>query len=145
MLRGLAILTFMMLGLFSTELVVIGDKNFPKNNLTKQEIKAIFLDKKRFINESKVLVMNHKYQNPLRLCFEKNILEKSKRSLEKYWRKAYYQGKRPPKIISSNEMLFLYLESVQPSIGYSDLNATFDKEVKVLYRVECEDEFEKRV
>jgi ABC-type phosphate transport system substrate-binding protein len=138
MLRVLVFLIFIILEVFSLELVVIGDKNFPENNLTKQEIKAIFLNKKRFIFKLKLLVMNHKSNHPLRLCFEKHILEKSKRSLEKYWRKAYYQGQKPPKIISSNEMLFLYLESVQPSIGYSELNATFDKEVKVLYRVECD-------
>ncbi len=125
-------------GLFSLELVVVGDKNFPEDNLTKETIKAIFLDKKRFIGESKVLVMNHEHENPLRICFEKNILEKSKKSLERYWRKAYYQGKRPPKIISSNEMLFLYLQSVQPSIGYVEFNATLDKELKVLYRIGCE-------
>jgi len=125
-------------GLFSLELVVIGDKNFPENNLSKETIKAIFLDKKRFIGESKVLVMNHEHENPLRICFEKNILEKSEKSLERYWRKAYYQGKRPPKIVSSNEMLFLYLQSVQPSIGYVDVNATLDKEFKVLYQIECE-------
>ena len=126
-----------MLKLCSTELVVIGDENFPENNLTIQQIRAIFLDKKHFIKEEKILVMNHKVNHPLRQCFEKKILKKTKRSLERYWRKAYYQGKRPPKIISSNTMLFLYLKSVQPSIGYVDLNATFDKEIKVLYRVEC--------
>ena len=127
-----------MLKLCSTELVVVGDKNFPDNNLTIQQIRAIFLDKKHFIKKEKILVMNHKVNHPLRQCFEKKILKKTKRSLERYWRKAYYQGKRPPKIISSNKMLFLYLQSVQPSIGYVDFNATFDKEVRVLYRVRCE-------
>ena len=138
MVRYFISLVLMTGGLFSLELVVVGDKNFPEDNLTKETIKAIFLDKKRFIGESKVLVMNHEHENPLRICFEKNILEKSKKSLERYWRKAYYQGKRPPKIISSNEMLFLYLQSVQPSIGYVEFNATLDKELKVLYRIGCE-------
>ncbi len=138
MVRYFISLVLMTGGLFSLELVVVGDKNFPEDNLTKETIKAIFLDKKRFIGESKVLVMNHKHEKPLRICFEKNILEKSKKSLERYWRKAYYQGKHPPKIISSNEMLFLYLQSVQPSIGYVEFNATLDKELKVLYRIGCE-------
>jgi ABC-type phosphate transport system substrate-binding protein len=137
MLRVLLLLIFIRLELFSIELVVIGDKNFPENNLTRQEVRAIFLDKKRFINEKKILVMNHKVSHPLRQCFEKNILKKTKRSLERYWRKAYYQGKRPPKIVSSEEMLFLYLDGVSPSIGYSDINATIGREVTVLYRVEC--------
>jgi len=126
------------LQLSSFELLVIADKQFSENNLTKEEIQSIFLDKKRFINEEKILVMNHKPDHPLRRCFEENILEKTERSLERYWRKAYYQGKRPPKVISSIEMLFLYLNSIHPTIGYSDANATLTEEVRVLYRVECE-------
>ena len=123
--------------LFSFELLVVGDKNFPENNLTIEEVRAIFLDKKRFINEEKILVMNHETNHSLRKCFEENILEKTERSLERYWRKAYYQGKRPPKVVSSMEMLFLYLNSIHPTIGYSDVNATLNQEVRVLYRVEC--------
>jgi len=138
MLKILLLLIFIMLELCSIELVVIGDKNFSENNLTIQQIRAIFLDKKHFIKEEKILVMNHKANHPLRQCFEKEILKKTKRSLERYWQKAYYLGKRPPKIISSTNMLFLYLDTVHPAIGYSDLNATFDREVKILYRVECE-------
>jgi len=138
MLKSLFLLSLYFHFLFSQELLVIGDKSFVNQNLTKSEIKAIFLDKKRFIGASKILAMNYESHHPLRSCFEKNILEKSERSLEKYWRKAYYKGKRPPKIISSEEMLFLYLESVQPSIGYIDFNSSIGKEVTVLYRLECE-------
>ena len=137
MLKNLFFLSFFFHFLFSQELLVIGDKSFAEHNLTVSEIKAIFLDKKRFLEGSKILVMNYESHHSLRSCFEKNILEKSERSLEKYWRKAYYKGKRPPKIISSEEMLFLYLESVQPSIGYIDSNSTIPNELLVLYKVEC--------
>jgi len=121
----------------SQEILIVGDKNFPKESLTLHEIRAIFLDKKRFVGDKKILVMNHAFNHPLRVCFERNILKKSQQSLERYWRKAYYQGKRPPKIIKSIEMLFAYLDSVTPSIGYSDANTTTSIEVKVLYRTEC--------
>jgi hypothetical protein len=125
--------------LLSEDIVVVGDKNFPKDELNIQEIKAIFLDKKPvFVGEYKALVMNYEFDHPLRHCFEKSILKKSQRSLERYWRKAYYKGKQPPKIIKSIAMLFGYLEEVRPSIGYSDANATIDKEVKILYRGKCE-------
>ena len=123
--------------LMAQELVVVGDKNFPEENLTKEEIKSIFLDKKRFIDGEKVLVMNYEYNHPLRLCFERTILEKSERSLERYWRKAYYNGKRPPKVVTSVEMLLSYFENVHPTIGYFDANETVDKGLKVLYKGEC--------
>jgi hypothetical protein len=132
-------LTLFILGLSSRELVVVGDKNFPEKNLTRSEIKAIFLNKKRFIQDQKILVMNHHVNHPLRLCFEKEILGKTERILERYWRKAYYQGKRPPKVVSSTKMLFLYLDSVHPAIGYSDLNATLNTELIILYQISCKD------
>jgi hypothetical protein len=131
------LLILFLIELSSRELVVVGDKNFPENNLTRSEIKAIFLNKKRFIENEKILVMNHKVNHPLRLCFEKEILGKTERILERYWRKAYYKGKRPPKVVSSTKMLFLYLDSVHPAIGYSDANATLNTELIILYRVSC--------
>ncbi|HIO95351.1 MAG TPA: hypothetical protein EYG67_00840 [Campylobacterales bacterium] len=138
MLRTLLLILLLGRLLISEEIIVIGDKNFPKETLTIQEIRAVFLDKKRFfIGEKKVLVMNYKFHHPLRNCFEKNILKKSQRSLERYWAKAYYQGKQPPKIIKSIPMLLGYIENVHPSIGYSDVNATFGKEIKILYKGEC--------
>ena len=123
--------------LMAQELVVVGDKNFPEENLTKEEIKSIFLDKKRFIDGEKVLVMNYEYNHPLRLCFERTILEKSERSLERYWRKAYYNGKRPPKVVTSVEMLFSYFKNVHPTIGYIDADTHIDENLKILYRGEC--------
>ena len=129
--------TLFVVGLSSKELLVIGDKNFPEENLTVEEIRAIFLDQQRFMGEERILVMNHTLNHPLRQCFEEKILEKRERSLERYWRKAYYQGKRPPKVVSSMEMLFLYLNSIHPTIGYSDVNSTLNQEVRILYRVEC--------
>ena len=136
--KKLLFLTLLTIELSSVELVVIGDKNFPKKSLTASEIKAIFLDKRRFINRKKILVMNYKSNHSLRQCFEREILKKRERSLERYWRKAYYQGKRPPKVVSSEEMLFLYLDGVHPAIGYSDFNDTLDKEVTILYKIECD-------
>lgn len=141
MLKILSLLIFIVLKLYSIELVVIGDKNFSENNLTTEEIRAFFLDKKHFTQDrgEKILVMNHKVNHPLRQCFEKKILKKTKRSLERYWRKAYYQGKHPPKVVSSNEMLFSYLDTIHPSIGYSDVNETIESNVTLLYRVYCEE------
>ncbi len=134
------ILFFMLLSLLLTsqELIVVGNNSFPLKSLSKEEIKAFYLSKHRFIEEEKVLVMNFENSNDLRTCFEKNILEKSKRSLERYWRRAYYKGKRPPKVVKSNEMLFSYLEAVAPSLGYCDANISLEHNVTVLFRVSCD-------
>ncbi len=122
---------------FAKELVVVGNRTFPKQSLTLKEIQSIFLSKKRFISGDKVLVMNFEANTPLRRCFEKSILKKSQSSLERYWRKAYYQGKHPPKVVKSLEMLFSFLKKVNPSIGYIEAGDIEDKNISILYREEC--------
>ena len=134
----MVLLMLFILPIFSTELVIIANKDFPKSSLTQDEIQDFFLDKRHFIIGKKVLVMNFELSSSLRSCFERHVLKKSKRSLKRYWRKAYYQGKRPPKIIQSIEMLFSYLDKVAPSIGYSDSSDTVDENVTVLYKVTCD-------
>lgn len=119
------------------ELVVIADKHFNDKNLTIAEIGDIFLSKQRFIDGKKILVMNHNFDHPLRHCFEETILKKSRRSLERYWQKAYYKGIRPPKVVKSTKMLFSYLDNVHPSIGYIDVNETANQEFVILYKGVC--------
>lgn len=137
MMRLLFFILFLITLTWGQKLIVVGDKDFSENNLTQQEVKAIYLDKKRFIGGEKILAMNYEFHHPLRLCFEKNILEKSERSLERYWRKAYYKGKRPPKVVTSVEMLFSYFENIHPSIGYVDENETLTKDIKIFFQVDC--------
>ena len=121
------------------QIAIVVDKNFPKSSLTKDEVRAIFLSKKRFIHQKKILVMNYKPNSIVRECFEKNILKKSKSSLNRYWLKAYYQGKRPPKVITSYKMLLLYLNRVTPAIGYTIIQQNLEKKVKIVFKIECED------
>jgi hypothetical protein len=119
------------------EVVIIGDKSFKDKNITLEEIKDIFLVKKRFLDGKKILVMNYEYDNPMRHCFEKMVLKKSSRSIERYWQKAYYRGIRPPKIIKSTTMLFNYMQEIQPSIGYLYKEEKFPKDTTILFQVEC--------
>ncbi len=124
--------------LIAEEIVVVGDESFREQNLTKKEIQAIFLDKKSFINGEEILVMNYEFDHPLRRCFEKTILEKTPRSLERYWRRAYYKGKRPPKVLKSLEMLLSFLKRIQPSIGYLAVSELDENNVTILYKEECQ-------
>ena len=123
--------------LIAQEIVIVADENFAEQNLTKKQIQAIFLDKKRFMQGEQILVMNYEFDHPLRKCFEKTILEKTQRALEEYWRRAYYKGKRPPKVLKSVAMLLSFFERVQPSIGYMDANESKKRNMKVLYREKC--------
>lgn len=121
------------------ELHIISDKSFQDRNITLQEIKDIFLAKKRFLDGKKILVMNYKYDNTLRHCFEQSILKKSPRSIKRYWQKAYYRGKRPPKIINSSKMLFSYMQKIQPSIGYVTKHENLPEYTLTLFEVTCKE------
>ncbi|CAA6824825.1 MAG: Unknown protein [uncultured Sulfurovum sp.] len=126
-----------MVSLQAQELFIVTDKGFQEGNITIQEVKEIFLGKKRFINGKKILVMNYEFNHSVRRCFEKTVLKKSVRSIERYWQKAYYKGLRPPKIVKSEEMLFSYMQEVQPSIGYIEKTDNLAAYLKVLFTIEC--------
>ena len=128
----------LVISLQGQELFIVTDKDFQEENITIEEVKDIFLGKKRFINGKKILVMNYEFDHSVRRCFEKMVLKKSVRSIERYWQKAYYKGLRPPKIVKSEEMLFSYMQEVQPSIGYIKKNDNLAKYLKVLFTIECQ-------
>ncbi len=124
--------------LYPWEIFIVANKRFPKNDLTPKAVKAIFLDKKRFSGGKKILAINYAFNDPLRECFERTVLKKSRRQLELYWLKAHYKGKRPPKVVKSEKMLLKYLQKVDMAVGYT---ATPPKEgdmTKILYKSRCE-------
>ncbi len=130
------LLLFLTLG-FGRDITVIAHNNFPKDHLNAKMIKAIFLDKKRFIADKKLLPINYPFDDVLRECFERSILKKSRYSLESYWRSAHYKGKSPPKVVKSKEMLFKYIENVDMAIGYIDTKSLQDTNFKILYKGHC--------
>jgi len=113
---------------------IIANKNFPQKSLTKKEIKAIYLDKKHYIKGKKLLPLNLSHDNPLRREFEKNILQKSRSYLQKYWLKAHYKGHRPPKVLKSKASVISFVKKLENTIGYVDINISNIKEIKILYK-----------
>ncbi len=131
------ILLIFTLMLPAKELCIVASKSFPLNHISRTTLKAIFLDKKHLIRGEKILPINYNFHHPLRKCFEKNILRKSRRSLERYWLRAHYNGKRPPKVVSSSATLLEYLQKVPGAIGYIDTKSSHNPALKILLRVPC--------
>ena len=132
------LLSFAIMYAWAQEIIIIAHDNFPRDHLSAKKIKAIFLNKKRFIDGKKLLAINYEFNHPIRECFEREILKKDRRSLEVYWSKAHYKGKRPPKVIQSKKMLLSYLRKIDAAIGYIDKDTDIDKKFKVLYKQECQ-------
>jgi ABC-type phosphate transport system substrate-binding protein len=113
------------------EYVVISNKNM--KDLSESEIKAIFLKKLTFANDTKVVPINLKARDPLRLKFEKKVLHMSFQRLKSYWTKQHYLGHRPPVSMKSQESIKAFVKKVKGSIGYIKANRV-DNSVKVMYR-----------
>jgi len=121
--------------LFSQSLYIIANKNFPKEQLTKKEIQTIYLDQKRHIDGKKLIPLNFGHDDPLRNSFEKTILQKSRKYLERYWIKAHYKGHRPPKVLKSKVALLSFIKELNTAIGYVDGNISDLNDIKILHQV----------
>ena len=117
--------------IFANEYVVISNKNMDK--LSKVQIKAIFLKKITFIDDTKVVPISLGARNPLRLKFESEILSMSFVRLKSYWTKQHYLGKRPPISMKSQESIKAFVKKVDGAIGYID-SSKLDSSVKEIYR-----------
>lgn len=116
---------------FADEYVVISNKNM--KDLSDNEIKAIFLKKLTFANDTKLVPINLEARDPLRLNFEKKVLHMSFQRLKSYWTKQHYLGHRPPVSMKSQESIKAFVKKVEGSIGYINANRV-DDSVKVMYR-----------
>jgi len=125
------------LTLHAKVLLVITNRNFPTDHVTPKELKAIYLDKKHLIKQQKLLPINYESNHPLRHCFEKQVLKKNRRALERYWLTAHYHGKQPPKVVKSKSMLLAYIKSVNGAIGYIDDNTSLPDDIKIVMKLEC--------
>jgi hypothetical protein len=133
------LLLFLMLtaALPAKELYIIAGDAFPEDHLSSATIKAIFLDKRHLLDDRPLLPFNYTLDNPVRRCFEREILHKSRHALEHYWLRAHYRGKRPPKVIKSRAMLIAYLRKIPTAIGYTDVRPEKGDGLKILYRILC--------
>jgi len=118
-------------------LYVIASDAFPAEHLSAKTVRAIFLDKKHLLADQPLLPLNYTYDNPLRICFERKILKKSRYALEHYWLQAHYRGQRPPKVIKSRAMLVAYLRKVPAAIGYTDIKPKQKSGLKILLQADC--------
>jgi len=116
---------------FANEYVVISNKNM--KDLSINQIKAIFLKKLAFIEDIKAVPINLEARDPLRLKFEKEILNMSFSRLKTYWTTQHYLGHRPPISMKSQKSIKSFVKKVDGSIGY--INAeNLDNSVKVIYK-----------
>lgn len=117
--------------LFGNEYVVIVNKNMKK--FSNAEIKAIFLKKITFVDDTKIVPINLGANDPIRIKFQEHLLHMSLQRLKSYWMKQHYLGHRPPLSMKSQESIKAFVNKVDGAIGYIDASNA-DQSIKVIYR-----------
>lgn len=130
--KKLLIFLFLVWQLCADSLYVVTSKTNGMEPLNKKELRDLFLLKKKFVAQKKVVVVNLLASHPLRLSFEQNILEMNRNKLNAYWVKKHFQGVLPPVSQASTQAMKKFLQNVENSIGYLPQDL-LDDSLKVLY------------
>ncbi len=117
----------------ATQFVVIANKESKiGKHLDANEIRRIYLKKRRYIDTLKLVPLNLSASDPLRESFQRTILSMSDRQLASYWAKQHYLGHRPPLTMMSVESVIAFVREVDGAIGYVPKESV-DTSVKVIY------------
>ncbi len=113
--------------------VIITNKATGVDSLSKGEVKALFLKKKKtFPNGEKVIVGDQNEKSDIRKEFSKEVLGKSTKKLKRYWTKRIFSGKgKPPKVIGNDIAMKKWVSSTPNSLGYID-KKSIDSTIKVV-------------
>jgi len=131
--RIIVLLLLSLLVLKAEQWVVIGHGSLPKSRLDADHVRALYLGKKHYLDDQRIKPLNLKPEDPLRQAFEAKILHLDREEIHAYWIKQHYLGMRPPKVLSSIEVLLRYVEKVEGTIGYVPLSAIGKHHVYVWY------------
>ena len=128
----LIILTLITVTLNASKYAIVVNKKSDISTLTLKQVKDIFLLKRHFMHDLKMIPVNIASTHSLRKIFEDEILDINREHLNQYWIKKHFHGISPPLIQSSDTSMKLFIKNVKGSIGYLPLSK-IDKDLKVVY------------
>jgi len=120
------------INLNASEYAVVVNKKSNIDNISKKQLKKIFLKKQYYIGKQKVIAINISANMPLRIYFEKSILGMDRDRLNSFWTKQHFHGVSPPSTQSSINSVKLFVQNVDGAIGYLPKNL-IDDNLKVVY------------
>jgi ABC-type phosphate transport system substrate-binding protein len=114
----LALLLLPVTVLHAADVVLIANEDIPVHELSRNEVKNIFLSKVKSIDNITVrLVMMRK--NELTDQFLKDAVGKTFTQFSNYYKKMIFTGRgRPPKRAASEADMLIYVSSTSGAIGY---------------------------
>lgn len=137
MLKLGAFIIAVIISLGAEPFVLITNPQTSIHTLTLSEIRMIYLKKRRFWDDTKLVPLNLPPHDRLRRTFEDRILKMNTSQLDSYWIRAHYKGKRPPYRVESLKSMLLFVQKVKGAIGYIP-KSKVDSGMKVIYEEEIE-------
>ena len=133
MLRIILATALLFFSLEASQFVVIANKASKiDKQLDANEIRRIYLKKRRYIDTLRLIPLNLSASDSLRESFQRAIMSMSDRQLASYWAKQHYMGHRPPLTMMSVESVIAFVREVDGAIGYVPKEAV-DSSVKIIY------------
>lgn len=117
---------------FAEDLIVIGNRSVPASELTSQEIKKIFLGKKKVWGNGLKVEMAVLSDGQLTDRFLKTYVKKNSSMYGKYWKKQVFTGgAKPPVAFVREKDLVEYVSNTKGAVGYVSSQSYTDS-VKIL-------------
>ena len=118
--------------LLGAEYSVVVNKNSKILKLSKKQIQDIYLKKRNFIDEVKVVPINMSSSSQARKKFDAQVLKYDSEKLNRHWVKLHFQGITPPVVQSSDKSMKLFIQNVESAIGYLPTQVV-DSNLRVIY------------
>jgi ABC-type phosphate transport system substrate-binding protein len=114
------------------DLLVITNRSVPVTELTKGEIKQIYLGQTKMWSNGVKVAFSKLGKGDVSQKFIKEYVEKNESMYDRYWKKKVFTGGgKPPVAFDKEKDLVEYVESTKGAIGYVSSPAYTDK-VKIL-------------
>lgn len=112
--------------------VIVINKKSAIQSISKKSLQDIYLAKKYFIQDVKIIPINLPANSDLRKVFEKRIIGVQREQLNGYWVKQHFQGISPPATQASVNSMKSFIKNVHGAIGYMP-NSMVDENLRVIY------------
>ena len=119
-------------GLSAQDYVVVVAKDSPITVDDAGKIREIFLKKRNFDNQTRVIPINLIGEERVRTEFETQVLQMNRDEINRYWITSHFQGVSPPTTQASLQSVKRFIQSVNGAIGYLPKDMV-DANLKIIY------------
>jgi len=95
-------------------------------------VQDIFLKKRRFAGDVKVVPVNILSGSPARMAFENMVLQMDRSEVQRYWTESHFRGVSPPITQASFQSIKKFVENVDGAVGYVPLELV-DPSLRVVH------------